>query len=255
LEADRVATLADVLEHRRAVDDVATLALRDLLQLWRGVETADAPTIAREVQAALPDLVELYGEMAASLGADWYDELRDTAGAPGRFDARLADPPPGEQLDALARWGVTPVFSTSPDPAAALSLLSGGLQRAVVGMDRGTVEASALADPAGPVWTRQARPNACAFCRMLSTRGAVYGSEEAATRVVGRTGGARGLRELGSKYHDHCHCTSVPTWPGQEVPRSPEVDGWTAAYTEATSTVGTDTSAVLAHMRQALGAA
>jgi hypothetical protein len=248
-----VATLADVLEHRRAVDDVATLALRDLVELWRSVETADAQTIAREVRAALPGYLELYGEMAAVLGADWYDDLREEAGAAGRFESRLADPPPGEQIEALARWGVTPVFSQSPDAAAALSLLSGGLQRAVVGMDRGTVEASALADPAGPVWTRQARPNACAFCKMLSTRGAVYGSEESATRVVGQRG--RGLQALGGHYHDHCHCTAVPTWPGQDVPRSPEVDGWSAAYTEATAAVGTDTRAVLAHMRQALGAA
>jgi hypothetical protein len=248
-----VATLADVAEHRRAVDDVASLALRDLVELWRGVETASAPTIARAVQAELPTLIELYGEMAAVLGGDWYDELRDEAGAAGRFDARLADPPAPEQVEALARWGVGPVFSQSPDAGAALSLLSGGLQRAVVGMDRGTVEASALADPAGPVWTRQARPTACAFCKMLSTRGAVYGSEEAATRVVGQRG--RGLQTFGGRYHDHCHCTAVPTWPGQDVPRSPEVAAWTSAYTEATTAAGTDTGAVLAHMRQALGAA
>lgn len=250
-----MATLAEVEGHRQAVADLVTLAHRDLVAFWRSVETASATAARDAVREVLPELIELYGTSAAGLGADWYDDLRDDAEAPGSYTARLAETPPADQVDALARWGVGPLFSATPDAAASLALLAGGLQRLVVGMDRGTIEASAHADPAGPIYSRHASANACAFCRMLATRGAVYGSEAAATRVVGRSDGRlRGSQSLGRKFHDHCRCTSVPSWPGQEVPRAPYVADWDTAYTEATTAAGGDTSAVLAHMRQSLGA-
>jgi hypothetical protein len=238
-------TLADVEDHREAVQSLVTLAQRDLVRAWRAVETRSATTARDAVLEVIPALVDDYGNSAASIAADWYDELREVSGAPGSFTAPLAEPPPADQVEALARWGVGPMFSATPDADTALSLLSGGLQRLVVGADRGTIETSALADPARPVYTRVARSNACAFCKMLASRGAVYGSAERA---------GRGRSELSAHYHDHCRCAVAVSWDGAPV-HSPGADQWARAYTDATTAVGTDTRAVLAHMRQSLGAA
>lgn len=240
-----MATLADAAAHRQAVDNLTTLATRDLMELWRTLDGADAERVVRALLARLPDVVELYGEMAGELGAGFYDDLREQADAPGRFSARIPEAPPADQVSALARWGVGPLFSAAPDPAGALSLLTGGLQRLVAGMDRGAVSASAVADPARPTWRRVPSAKCCAFCGMLATRGAVYGSRESA--------GASGPLSRGAHYHDHCRCTVVVEWPGQVGEFASASADYDLAYVNATREVGTNTSAVLAHMREALG--
>ena len=68
-------------------------------------------------------------------------------------------------------------------------------------------------------WARVAEPGACDFCRMLATRGAVYTSEESASRTFG-----------GLKYHTRCKCrvvakpagTGDTQWDGKGAPRRPQ---------------------------------
>lgn len=57
----------------------------------------------------------------------------------------------------------------------------------------------ALTDPNYAGWRRVPESGACSFCRMLSTRGSAYYSQESATRS------ANGL-----KYHARCRCTAEP---------------------------------------------
>src|SRR5690625_5715142 len=40
----------------------------------------------------VPELTRTYGDAAATVAADWYDEQRALAGAPGRFRAVMAPP-------------------------------------------------------------------------------------------------------------------------------------------------------------------
>jgi hypothetical protein len=230
-----VARLRDAQNHQRALDDLTTLAIRDLLALWATLDTADALSTSRALQDALPDLVNTYGAVAATLAADFYEDLRaDAVG--GSFTAVLAAPS-SERTLAMSRWAAGALFSQTPDAALTLSRLSGGVQRGVAGADRDTIAASVGSDPLGPRYARHASGNACAFCALVATRGPVYRSEDTA----------------GGKYHDHCHCVAVPVWPGQDYEAAPYVKGWDKAYREATRDVGsTDTSKVLARMREAL---
>ena len=106
---------------------------------------------------------------------------------------------------------------------------------------RDTVAESVDQDPAKPLFARHASANACAFCRLVATRGAVYRSAQSAGD--------------GHKYHDHCHCVVVPVWDDRYEP-APYVAGWESAYKSAYKAVGkADTKAILAHMRLSLGAA
>lgn len=271
-----MATLSQIEAHRRAIDDLTALAVRDLVALWQTLTLDDAVEASKQVQALLPLIIDGYGTAAATLSADWYDELREQASAPGRYVAKAVDVAPEGQVAALARWGVSPLFGAEPDPAKALSLVAGGMQRLLANVDRQSVEVNSEADPGRPLYARHASANACAFCKLLATRSAVYGSAKAATEVVGRGTekkhdgshhdrlrlgvGKRGSRDLGSKYHDNCHCTAVPVWPGQEIVRAPYVDQWEKAYIEASRKNATkgdngaiDLKATLAEMRQILG--
>jgi hypothetical protein len=235
------------LAHQRDVSSIAALAERDLKAYWWQIRTKPPLDIAAALKRFMPSLSEKYGLAAAELAAQWYEDERLAANAPGRYGVQVAETAPSSQVEALAGWGVSPMFSATPNATLALSNLAGGLGRLVLGADRGTISQNALSDPARPVYTRIARSNGCAFCKMLATRGAVYGSSA-------RAGGAPALAELAAHYHDHCHCTVSVSWDSDPV-HSPEVDLWTSAYTDATRQLGgaSDTSAILSIMRQTLG--
>lgn len=280
-------------EQQAAYAALSKLSARDLAVLWAKLNLGKPKTLADPLTEILDALTAKYGTAAASLAADWYDEARDAAGAAGRFTAITAPPPDADRLGALSRWGVAPLFGATPDGALALSLITGGLQRLVTGMGRQTTETSVLADPGQPMYARHASANACAFCRMLATRGAAYTSAQNAGRVTGESLGGKDYRkihrfdrygytlsresilqgyqqrtiaaggrkgratkqDIGDKYHDHCHCVPVAVWPGQTYSPPSYVDGWDDDYIAATKAVGSsDVSAVLSKMREISGA-
>ncbi len=141
-----------------------------------------------------PDVVDPFVAVAGDLAATWFEESDPGAD----YVAKTADPVDAEKLVKSARWAL------GAEGSAALDRLSGTMQRAVFDGARDTTVLNAEAT--GSLWVRVARPQACEFCRMLSSRGAVYGSRAAAVTVVG---GRRGVRKLGDKYHDHCYCQPV----------------------------------------------
>lgn len=228
-----MATLQQVELHQRNIRDLTTLAIRDLARYFRTIGPDDLAEMQRALSAALPELVATYGAAAAALAADWYDELREEAAPRGRmFRAIPAELPDEGRTDSLAGWA-----TATTDLGLVLSRLSGGLQRIVADADRRTVEESARRDPAKARWARHASANACAFCALLATRGAVYHSEKTAG--------------MGARYHDHCHCVAVPVWGNEEYEPPPYVATWMQAYKDSGST---KPAVALAGMREILGA-
>lgn len=187
-------SLSDVAAYRAAQRDVSTLAQRDLVDLWRSVNTDDAEQAAEALVETLPALVTGYFVVSATVSADFYDLTRAQAGVRRRFDAVIPDPPDASRAQALARWGVAPLFSADPAPGVALSKIAGGLQRVVADGGRQTVVQSAAADPAKVGWAR-VTSGGCEFCEMLAGRGAVYGSTTADFLS-----------------HDACRCDAVPVF-------------------------------------------
>jgi hypothetical protein len=232
-------TLDEVIAYQSSVGDVSTLAMADLLDLWNSLTGGDPGAVAGDVRGVLPDLIDAYVPLSAEVGASFYDDARAAAGSPGAYLARPADPPAAGQVQELISWGVAPLFRVdSPDPDLALSRLTGGVQKIVAAGARDTVEFNVGEDPAQPRFARHASANACAFCALLATRGAVYRWEDTA----------------GAKYHDHCHCVAVPVFPGTAYEPAPYVKGWEDAYKSARADVGGKTKDILAHMRLSLGA-
>jgi hypothetical protein len=169
-------------------EDMAGLsdeASADLARLWRSLDTsAQAAEMLRDT---LPDLVAAYGSMAATIAADWYDDLREMREAPKRFTAIPADiAETGTQ--ALVGWALAE--ATSDD--AFKTLILGGVQRRIVNFGRLTVTTSSVADPGAVGWKRTGLGR-CDFCRMLIGRGAVYTEATADFEA-----------------HDHCQCGAEP---------------------------------------------
>jgi hypothetical protein len=179
-------------KHRADLAELARLAEGDLSFLFHDV--VDADRVKESLIDVLPRLVAMYGAAAASLGADWYDELREQAEVRGRFQAIVADLPDVGRTDALAGWAVGPLFGAAPDAIAAQSMVSGGLQRIIFDADRDTVTGSAIRDPRARGWQREGAGE-CDFCAMLIGRGAVY--SEASVEFDA---------------HDRCRCVGVPVF-------------------------------------------
>jgi len=233
-----VATQAQADAQRRAINDLVALAMRDLLAFWRALDVAQPKAAAAALSRVMPELTAAYAGAAAGVAADWYDDLREEAGAPGRYRAVPASAPGPERGEVLARWAAGSLFGASPDPDVALSKLAGGLQRTVANGSRDTVTVNVRRDPAGARFARHASANACAFCRLLATRGAVYWSETTATK----------------DYHDHCHCMAVPVWDDAPLEQAPYVQQWSDDYAAARAEAGGGTKAILAEMRAKTGA-
>lgn len=193
--------MASPAEAREALTGLTRLAAADLARMWVPIAAAPPVAVRDALIDVLPALADEYGTAAAALAADWYDELRAEAGVPGRFYAVQAPLPGMARFEALARWGVDPLFAASPDAAAALTRITGGMQRTIADMHRLTVTESSLQDPQAAGWRRVGEGASCGFCNMLIGRGAVY-SDKTVT----------------FKSHDHCNCAASPAWdPGRKV--------------------------------------
>lgn len=196
-------TAAQVAEFSSSNRTVVDLALTDLKRLWRSLNLSGDPTRVRDaVLEFLPDLVTVYGDVAAVIAADFYDDTRD---APGGYRAGVADPPGAEQTHAVARWGLGPLFQPEADTPQALTNLSGALQRLVLQAGRTTLVDSARRDPIRTGFARIPQGATCEWCVGLASRGFVYATEESAGAF--------------NEWHDDCNCVIIA---GRTVTDLPE---------------------------------
>jgi hypothetical protein len=192
---------ADAERLRQAQAGVRALVERDLRAFWESLNLS-RPEAARDALLAfLPALVDAYGESAAAVAADWYDEMRAAERVPGRYRAHLQDSPYQDAVEPTVRRAAGALFTDSPgDALAALTATSG---KYVLAAARQTIVYSTDRDPRASGWERVVRSGACKFCAMLHGRGAVY--KESTVHFAA---------------HKECNCAAVPSWD----PDAPEVD-------------------------------
>lgn len=197
---------------------------------------------------AYPELATAYLAASGELSVQFYNEQPTTS----TFEATSVDLLPNARLAASARWAL---LQGNPTQS-----LIGSAERAVMDQSRRAIlenlsaEYGSTSNAPGTLWARHASANACPFCRLLATRGAVFRSESSATRVGGRGkaestnfradgsrkrgGQAKGIRvrgeqKLGEKFHDRCHCVAIPIRPGGSYEPPAYVEQWERDYTAA----------------------
>jgi len=210
--------------------------LRDLLATFN--QDSDPVRVRDVLLQYFPDFMTAYGDTAAILGADFYDQLRELPPSAGSVASVFAQPAKTAQSEGSVRWATGFLFGDDPSFDAFTSALLGASQRLVMQPARETIDLLARNDArSGKVaavrWSRQlSGADNCDFCRMLAGRGVVYRSAQAAGAVIGRgsdrsgfdedgnrlVGGigggvkARGTKRLAASYHDNCDCVAVPTF-------------------------------------------
>lgn len=232
---------ADVQAFQRSQRDVVTIVAAELRRFWATVDTSTPESARRALDLYLPALVQAYGETASLLAANYYDELRTRASAPGSFSAQMVDPAPTEQVHGANRWAVGPLVAA--DTAQALANVLQVAQRLTLQPGRLTIAHNAAADPARPGWARvPTGPKTCAFCLMLASRGAVYRNADTAGRM--------------NHYHADCDCQPTPVFGNDAYPDGYDPDALYRRYQDAREAgSGHDTKAVLAELRQREGIA
>lgn len=197
--------------------DLVELARNDLSSFWGALNLAGNPALVRDALLEFfPELIAAYGDAAALLAADFYDELRDVPPSSARYRAVLAAPPAAEQAEGAARWAVGPLFADEPKPAQALAALAGATQRLVLQSGRETVFRSASTDPVPTGFARVPAGATCAFCTMLASRGFVYATAAAAGES--------------NSWHDDCNCTILPGRSIDDLPEGYDLSRYERAY-------------------------
>lgn len=197
------------------LESVVATALGDLAG-WLDTLGEDVPpeVVLELLRQVSPAVVQSYGDVAATLAADWYMRVRPEGA--GRFTAAPTAPASIErQVDDLVSWAARPLI-VEGDRAAAFSLLAGGVQRLVAAHDRETVTAAATADPAATAWVRRTSADACAFCAYMAV--AMDPARD---------------REDVHKYHDRCRCVPVPLFSADDDVMQPRRDDYQGAVDEA----------------------
>ena len=202
-------------ERRFILDNLTRLAEADIRNLWRVAQFQSDEDFAAYVIDAFPEIVGPYYELAAQASATFFEEDFPEITAP----AVVALPIAREKLLNSARWAL------GGDGEQAISRMAGTAQRAIYDGDRNTTLSNV--EERGLRWVRVARPNACAFCRLLASRaangetysgsgvrlkinpetGQPYEDGRLATVVYGRRR-TNSKRDIETEYHDFCQCTA-----------------------------------------------
>ena len=208
-------------ERQYLLAQVNRLAKSDLDQLWRQAEALSTTEFLTYVVDGFPNLADPYHQLAGQLAANWFEESLPTS----TYVARVAEPLVLDKLVSSAQWAL------GGDGVKALDRLEGTLQRAVFDGARDTTLLNVQSTGSG--WARYASANACAFCRLLSTRGAAYRSEDTAA----------------TKVHDHCSC--IPVEDRDDSYEPPDyVQRWQEEYQTARDLAGSgDPKQILAAWR------
>lgn len=186
---------------RQAQEGVRSLVVRDLNAFWVSLDLYK-PEAARDALLEFTRvLVAAYGESAASVAADWYDEVRAAGRVPGRFRAQMVVPDESVAMAETVHRVAGGLFTD--DPSGVLLGLVAAAPKYVLAAARQTIVWSTVRDPRASGWERVVRPDACRFCRMLRGRGAVY--KESTVDFAA---------------HKSCNCAAAPSWDLD----APEVD-------------------------------
>lgn len=250
-------------QQRAAQAGLTKLLARDMQSLRKLIVPSRMQQTVPQWILAVRALVGQYSKASSSLAADYYDAERVAAQVAGQFTVPLLDPPPDEQVEESLRWATKDLWPRDPeDPKttpvqklpleqrldAAEAKSEAVVQKLVTDTGRGTVRSAVNRDRTAVGYARAAALGACAFCKLMATRGLVYKTEAGAGREANAQFSGN---DSVIKYHDNCHCQLIPVFRGQRFELSDHAAEWARLYQQYAAPYSGDQ---LNRFRQALAA-
>ena len=146
---------------------------KDLAKFWARMNLSKVDAATNALADFVPLLTRRYGDIAATVAADWYESLRGDAKVKGAKYRALAADPVAEEVSRQSVKSAS-VFLWTPDPDATLRALTGTVGRHVLQAGRDTITTNAVRDPKARGWQRVGSGKTCEWCQMMIGRGAVY---------------------------------------------------------------------------------
>lgn len=215
-------------------------------------EVAAAPVIEQReaVFDVLPTLGGLYADASAEVSSVFFEALMEVQEVPKLVLPDIVEPVERGRWDSLAGWATADRVFEKGGLALVFSLLTGGLSKILAESAADTMIGNAGIQSMPMRSQRVPSAGCCGFCGMLASRFAGYTSQESAGKVVGRgipvgegrgkgSKGrgrglkARGARELGEDFHDHCRCAIVIVTEDNEVQLQKLADSYYDSYRDA----------------------
>lgn len=200
-------SLNGVAQIDKALDLLSKSSARSFLKIWAAAPSSEKTALIEYLTPRLTTLIEAGHEEAATLALEQLDWQRAGVSLP----TELADKPRREAIAESIRFLVV-----ARDTAVLREAVWGMVDRHIQNGHSETILLSSLA--AGNGYARQPEPGACSFCLMLASRGAVYASEEHATRVGAPGVVLRGGQKPKDRFHDNCKCRAVEVSDGDGLP-------------------------------------
>lgn len=186
---------ADLERFRTANADLSKLAQGALEGFFRSLDLSKPEAARDALLEFLPILTEQFGAMAATLAAEWYEELRAATGATGAFRVTTATGVPAAAVASHVRYLAGHLWT--PTPEATLGGLMVAADKYVKQPGRETIARNAERERVR--WARvPTGGNTCAWCLTLASRDAVYLTEMSASKA-----------EDGRDYHGDCDCVAT----------------------------------------------
>jgi len=208
---------AEIERFRVANSELSRRVQSELGAFFRSLNLAKPEAVRDALLEFVPLLTEQYGAVAATLAADWYDELRASSGAAGRFRALTAASVPTDAVEAKVRYLAGHLWT--PEPAAILGGLLTAADKYVKQPGRDTMASNAKRE--GVRWARvPTGKKTCSWCLILASRDAVYTSKQSA-------GGD------GNKFHGACDCVATRIAKASDYPDGYLPDDYYAMYQAA----------------------
>jgi hypothetical protein len=206
------------IERFRADNAQLSKLVQEALGQFFGSLDLSRPEAARDALLEfMPMLTEQYGDVAATLAADWYEELRAASGAAGRFTAITTSTVPAGAVEAKVRYLAGQLWTPTPD--AMLGSLLTAADKYVKQPGRDTMAKNAKRE--GVSWARvPTGAKTCTWCLVLASRDAVYSSKKAA-------GGD------GHKFHGDCDCVPTRIGKASDYPEGYLPDDYYSMYQAA----------------------
>lgn len=206
-----MATPEQIAAFREANVAITKKVEADLANFWSHMNLSRVDNATNALLNYVPLLTQRYGEIAATIAADWYELLRADAVDQGLLASikgatsyrALAADPVAQEVAVRSRKAVESAagYLWTPTPERALKALQGTTSRQVLQAGRDTITFNAGRDRGARGWARAVRTGGCKFCRMLASNGGAY-TERSAHFAA----------------HDDCNCVSYPTFD-QHAPK------------------------------------
>lgn len=206
--------MAPLDDFRTELTALVELALQALINAFRGADWTSRESLLATMREPYRDIVGVFGEQAAWSAVRYLEQDREEAGMFDLFPepaGSVVDSATDDQIDGSLGWTTEPTDDNlEVDSEITRTKMSGAVLRMIRQPARQTVWNATQA--AGTRYARQPRPDACEWCLMLASRGAVYARDT----VVSVT--ARSERPEGARFHDFCACVPVEVRVDDDLP-------------------------------------